>query len=328
MANLNASVPPLATPNRPPAAERAAPGPKAGAPPATTEPEPELPVLNDRRSVLPLLTDERMAEAEKSVANVAKLRQLALSVTGPNDWVDVGGKPYLSNSGTMKVAALFGVSLTGMRVEAFRETIGEKEVVRYVARTTARFLGREVEVEGVGSSDESFFAKRDGAALPLSEVNLNAVRKKAVTNAQNRAVKAILGLGGLTWDAVRRAGVEKGRIPAVEYSQPKAGERNERPAARAPAPRAPAKRRLKNMLVDVAAFESVPFERALRRYTEFRGEDGKPVYAESIDTMSEAWAAKALQRVEADWRAIPMKLKPGLVAAAFRSAEVEKEVKA
>ena len=55
-----------------------------------------------------------------------------------------------------------------------------------------------IEVEGAASSDESFFAKRDGRPIPLSEVNLNTVRKKSLTNAQRRAMKAILGLGELT----------------------------------------------------------------------------------------------------------------------------------
>jgi hypothetical protein len=279
--------------------------------------------MNDRRSILPLLTDERMAEAEQTVANVAKLRRLALSVTNPNDWVDVGGKPYLSNSGTLKVAALFGVSLTGMRVEALRETIGEKEVVRYVARTTARFLGREVEVEGVASSDESFFAKRDGATLPLSEVNLNAVRKKAVTNAQNRAVKAILGLGGLTWEDVGEAGVAKEKVSSVEYAKSRAGQKRMASGGGNAAGAGTPKTRLRNMLTDLTAFESVPLERVLRRYTEFRGQDGKAVFAESIDSMSDAWAARTLEKVEPDWRAVSMAFGPARQAAERSREEVK-----
>ncbi|MBI4605272.1 MAG: hypothetical protein HY721_25190, partial [Planctomycetes bacterium] len=83
----------------------------------------------------------------------------------------------------------------------------------------------------------------------------------------------------------------------------------------APAPRAaagpavkaalgPARTRLKNMLTDIASLEEAPFERVLRRYTEFVGSDGKARWAESVDGMSEAWAERSLAPAERDWRAV------------------------
>ncbi len=288
----------------------------------------------------PFIGDPHIALVEKALANFVKARRLALRVTDERDWTDVGGKPYLNATGALKVAAVFGVSLTDMRVEALREDLQGKEIVRYVARTTARFLGREVDAEGVASSDDPFFSRKDGRTLPPCEVNLNSVRKKAVTNAQSRAVRAILGLGGLTWEEVSAAGVKKGKVATASYA-PRAeragngkapmssagrasrvdataaatagGTGRVAPAAPAasgagrpaPAVHGSARTRLKNMLTDIAAFEDVPFGGVLRRYTEFKGTDGKPRWAESVEAMSDAWAERSLEAVERDWRSVP-----------------------
>ena len=242
----------------------------------------------------PLITDAHVRLAEKSLENLARVRRLALRVTDENDWTDVGGRPYLNSSGAMKVAALFGLSLTDTRVAELHQEFQGNKVVRYVARTTARFLGRELEIEGVASSDEQFFSKRDGRRLPLSEVNLNAVRKKAVTNAQNRAVKGILGLGGLTWAEVRSAGVKTGGVSSVAYA-----------GRKSPAQKPSGKAFLKKVRVDLAAADGVSVERALREYSEVVGKDGKPRWARSVDEMSEAWVRKALEKAERVWLVLP-----------------------
>ena len=255
------------------------------------------------------LTDAHLAVAEKAVANLSRLRTLALSVTGDLDWVDLSGHPYLTTSGTLKIAALFSVSFTGTRVEETREKLGEKEIVRYSVMLRARFMGRELDVVGGASSDESFFAKRDGKAVPLSEVNLNSVRKKAVTNAQSRAVKAILGLGGLTWEDLKQAGVQVKAMPRVDFGKAKEA-RAAKPAKSAPAATAPAattpatskvKERLASRILELATFEGKPFDNMLRRYTEFKGVDGQPHWAKSVEQMSDAWVARIYERVEKDW---------------------------
>jgi hypothetical protein len=61
------------------------------------------------------------------------------------------------------------------------------------------------------------------------------------------------------------------------------------------------------VLHDIAAFEDVPFERVLRRYTEFVGSDGQSRSAESVEAMSESWAARSLEAAERDWRSVPGK---------------------
>ena len=172
-------------------------------------------------------------------------------------------------------------------------------------------------MEGGASSDESFFSKKDGRTIPLSEINLNTVRKKAVTNAQSRAVKAILGLGGLTWKEVRDAGVRKDGLASVNYTKPKSA-----PNGKQTTERDSQKIRLSNMIFDLASFEDVPFERVVRRYTEFRGDDGQVRWAQSVDQMSEAWVARTLERVERDWRSVPLNAGSASKPVSARSKEV------
>jgi len=143
------------------------------------------------------------------------------------------------------------------------------------------------------------------------------VRKKAVTNAQSRAVKAILGLGGLTWKEVRDAGVRKDGLASVNYTKPKSA-----PNGKQTTERDSQKIRLSNMIFDLASFEDVPFERVVRRYTEFRGDDGQVRWAQSVDQMSEAWVARTLERVERDWRSVPLNAGSASKPVSARSKEV------
>ena len=282
--------------------------------PASSQEEPApVPVvaetLNDPiPEVLCMVTDAQVAQAERSLPNIIRIRQIALRVTNRDDWNDLAGRPYLNVSGCMKVAALFGVSLTGMRVRQLRETIDAEEVFRFVARATAEFAGRELEVEGVASSDERFFAQKNGQRLPLAEIDLNSVRKKAVTNAQCRAIKRILGLGTLTWEDVREAGVRKEDLVSVPYGVASRGRKPSRTAPHRPGgarASVQAKTRLRNMLTEMAVFEDVPFERALRQHTSFEGRDGEKRSADSIEAMSDAWVERTLEKVEPLWRSLP-----------------------
>ena len=321
---------------------------------------------------VPFLTATELEQAEHAVEHVATMRRLALRVTARSDWQDLGGRPYLNHSGSMKVAALFGVSLIDTSVAQVRERVDAKEVIRYVAKTTARFGARAVEAEGVASSDDRFFSRKAGKPLPLSEVDLNSVRKKAVTNAQSRAVKMLLGLGGISWDEVRAAGVPREQVAAAVFgakggagappvnaspvsqapssssspwwpssssSSPSSPSPSSAPAPSspvdpiAPSPYAPPPSsvpdaqlsrehiRLRNYLVDMAAFEDAPFARVLRMHTSFRGRDGEERFAGSIESMSPEWVRRTLERVEPLWRGVPG-VHPGRNPRAERSARL------
>jgi len=96
--------------------------------------------------------------------------------------------------------------------------------------------------------------RRTARTIPLSEINLNTVRKKAVTNAQSRAVKA-----SWPWrshlEGGRDAGVRKDGLAPVNYTKPKAA-----PNGKQTTERDLAEDRLSNMLFDLASFEDAPLD--------------------------------------------------------------------
>lgn len=172
--------------------------------------------------------------AEKYVAAQDAIRKMALRVTSITDWVDEGGKPYLQWSGTAKVARTFGVSYSPV---VFEKEIGEDERGKFVVYHCAgnvMFNGQSISEIGTGSSRDSFFGvrtkwidgKKEKYDLPLSEIDLTDVKKKAQTNFLNRGLKSLLGLS-FTWDEISAStngritrdtvnGVNKG----VTYQQP------------------------------------------------------------------------------------------------------------
>jgi hypothetical protein len=172
-------------------------------------------VVRDDQAPAPIfgmLPDEAIEQAEKSVANINRIKTVALKVTTPGDWENLGGKMYLKEAGTMKVANLFGVSFGKPEVVRAEHTIDGQQVVTFTAELTATFNGRDVSVEGVSSSKDRFFSQSRGRQLPLSEIDLPSVRKKALTNAFQRATKKILGLDNVSPQEMQ--GVHR-----VEYKQ-------------------------------------------------------------------------------------------------------------
>lgn len=252
-------------------------------------------VRYDRQEGLtPLLSDEQIALAERNVKNVLKVKRLALSVTSQYDWCDLGGKPYLTESGAMKVAQLFGVSFERGHITFDDEDIDGRHVRRYRATITARYGGsRSLEEEGWASSDDAFFGRKNGQDIPWSEVNLNNVAKKALTNAKGRALKKILGLGGMTWDDVRSAGVDRGRTAAVDYSRGR--------GASATAPASSAKVQLQNMIVDLEAWTGNSREQLLDELCGFNDTKTGKRRSPSFDTITENWAVRSLSAVKKAW---------------------------
>ena len=49
-------------------------------------------------------------QADKKIQAVKKIMSAALMITNENDWVLIGGTPYLQETGASKVATLFGIS--------------------------------------------------------------------------------------------------------------------------------------------------------------------------------------------------------------------------
>lgn len=169
------------------------------------------------------MTDDIIASAERRIAGLQKVINIALKITNENDWVDQQGKPYLQGSGAEKVARLFGVSWKDLKTEKIRTE--DENGPFYYYRTEGVFCLRADSIVAVGtcSSKDQFFAKRGGEFLPLSQVDETNVMKASYTNCVVNGITRLLGLRNLTWDQVRMGGVNKDKVAGVKYANGGAG---------------------------------------------------------------------------------------------------------
>ena len=175
-----------------------------------------------------LLDERALQQAEKQIDYLNRAKRLAIRATNELDWCWQGSVPYLQESGAQKVAGLFGIGFHDIEITKSREEDDKGGYIVFDVTATCSFRGREMMVDGSASSRDDFFAKRKDRAsgeyytLPLSEISLPNIKKKAVTNMYNRGVKKILGLK-FTAEELQDAGINTAAFGKIEYKQGKQG---------------------------------------------------------------------------------------------------------
>ena len=237
---------------------------------------PPIPIVSHFMLDAADIDPDAIADRAEKMANVEKrLRQIALKVTNKSDWVDEGGKPYLQWSGAARIASTFGVSYVNLSTTVQKYTDDKGEYVIFECKGTILWKGRQIEEIGTGSTRDSFFGKRAGQWLPLSEVDLPNVRKKAQTNFLNRGLKSIAGLS-FTWEEVTEAtGLKPENVGGkVDFKKKEKNLEN------------PKRKELKDMLIKMHGKSAVITLQAL---TTFKTKDGKVVQGKTkMDECSDA----------------------------------------
>ena len=145
--------------------------------------------------------------------------KVALGRTNPADWVRMGGKLYCQASGIQKMRAVFGLYYRDRQVTRENNedgsfswvasgVIGSKLLDGLYGETT-------IEIIGGRSSNDPFFSGKDGNKA----VDSLDVKKAALANWEVRAVTALLGLGNLTEDDLKRHGIDVSRIGNIDYKR-------------------------------------------------------------------------------------------------------------
>jgi len=186
-----------------------------------------------------------MAAVERFLARIEafnRIKMAALAATNRHDWVahaesdDPDVAPYLQESGCEKLMQMFGVEIE--RDGGAKLTYADDQSFEFVYEGRARALVlSEIWYPVVGSrwSGDGFFTK-GGKIRP----DPGDVRKAALTNLFNRAIKTVLGLRNLTWDDLATyARIKREDVPVVTFEggKFKAGARRRPGRARA-SPRA------------------------------------------------------------------------------------------
>lgn len=153
--------------------------------------------------------------AEQYITAMNKIMDAALKITSEHDWILISGKPYLQETGALKVARLFGIS-----IQMLGDPVIECDPQGYKTFTfKARFMLKDqfVEAEGSRSMKDEFFAGKDKSKKP-DEIDERDVRMAAYTNCLNNGVKRLIpNLRNIDVSTLEKAGLDVGKISGYTH---------------------------------------------------------------------------------------------------------------
>lgn len=159
-------------------------------------------------------------KAEKYIEAMNRIMDAALRITSELDWVLIGGKPYLQESGTTKVARLFGIS-----IQLIGTPLVEVDSEGYKTYTyKARFMLKDqfIECEGSRGMKEDFFAKqgKDKSLKKPDEIDDRDVKMAAYTNCLNNGIKRLIpNLRNIDVATLERAGLDVSKIGGYTFKE-------------------------------------------------------------------------------------------------------------
>lgn len=164
-------------------------------------------------------TDNILYLAQKAEAYITAMNRImdaALKITNELDWVLIGGKPYLQESGATKVARLFGIS-----IQLIGKPVVECDPEGYKTYTyKARFMLKDqfVECEGSRSMKEDFFAGKGEKMKKPDEVDERDVKMAAYTNCINNGIKRLIpNLRNIDVATLERAGLDVSKLQGYTF---------------------------------------------------------------------------------------------------------------
>lgn len=156
---------------------------------------------------------------EKDIEAYKKVKTISLKMTNHLDWLIQGDGFYLTGSGADKIAPIWGVhrSVPDPQKEWLEDDNGR--YFQFVAhgKAVSRTLGVYVEDIGTCSQRDKFFGQVGGNLKPLEDIDVNMIRKKAVSNCHVRLIKRICGLLNVTESELKDAGISVSKVAKVEY---------------------------------------------------------------------------------------------------------------
>lgn len=164
--------------------------------------------------------DDRVKAIERSCETVKRMIRAGVKLTYPQQWIDVGDKPYLEGEGALNLCPL---GVTVRIVDDFDyKTIGNDIFVEVLVEATWRETGHSiVEIGDANTRDKLWNTKSDRSTMNqfleraggdekiARQMLLGWVKKKALMNAYSRAIRGVLGMRGLSWDDLEPLGITR-----------------------------------------------------------------------------------------------------------------------
>ncbi|HEG43638.1 MAG TPA: hypothetical protein ENH94_06280 [Phycisphaerales bacterium] len=150
-----------------------------------------------------------MKERAECAAELLKFQSaIIVAATDASDWIQFGDKMCLSSAGAERIAQHFDIRLTNWKQEKeeWQDELGRG--YRYIFTCTAGHGNRQLHAIGQCDSRDKFLCKVGDTYKSLTEINANNLRAAAYHRCQGNAIKALLGIRGITkstWEALFKA---------------------------------------------------------------------------------------------------------------------------
>jgi len=204
-------------------------------------------------------------QAEKRIEAMRKIINASLKMTNENDWVLIGGNPYLQASGAEKVGRLFGVS---WRIDEPKKV--KREDGHYIISYKGWFglSGASIEAEGARSSTDDLFLK-NGKGNPdksPDQIDERDVKISAYTNCINNGLKRLLGLRNITKEDLTNAGFDINKLRGYGFNTSAPQEQSKESKSK--------REEIIKMLNEASGGDSEKVKKMLTKYTSFTKQDG------------------------------------------------------
>ena len=169
-------------------------------------------------------------QADKNIQAVKKIMSAALMITNENDWVLIGGTPYLQETGASKVARLFGISWKIKEPTVITDPKGYKT---YYFKGEFIMQSDTIECEGSRSMKDDFFCRTKDEEKSTKEktvyrmktpdeIDERDVRMSAYTNCINNGIKRLIpGIRNLKIEDLEKANLKTDEIKGYTFKEKK-----------------------------------------------------------------------------------------------------------
>ena len=176
----------------------------------TVAPDPEA-LINIKKEV---------EKVEHDIEIYRKIPEISIKLTHEKDWIKQGESWYLMDCGSEKIAIAWGVDLAiigDLTREDLHDAKGDYYIYTAKGRARSSKFGRYLEDIGTCSQRDKFFGMAGGNLKEVEDIDINMIKKKAVTNCYNRLIKRLCGLLSVTEDQIKAAGLDISKMQKVVF---------------------------------------------------------------------------------------------------------------
>jgi len=242
--------------------------------------------------------EDLISIAQRRVEIVGKLMTTALKITTHRDWVNQNGNPYLVHSGAEKVARLFGISLSNIKMERMwaEDTKGKYYIYKHTG--TAALPGRFDSIEALGtcSQRDAFFGRVSGELRDTSEIDETNIMKASYSNFVVNAITHLLGLRNITWDQLNEAGIDEKSVQEIKYEKD-----SKKAEARLSKEALETRKKLWDMCLELAAGAEKAAAAILEKYSSFKKNGNTFKVTDIKQFKTEGWIKTTYGRVKEEY---------------------------